>query len=393
MAVKIQNAYITRMLCSGDCADQQVTRLIATTLEISGSVGSTSCSPPSPPPSSPPPSWSPSSLGATANTFTYDDFIDVGINVSYVVYFNNKLQAFSNGGNNYLYESTDGGDTWSYNSTAGTGLSCWYATPPLVESNRILWSNGAGNGSKLYQWTGTGTASEVSLLNITISASGILRVVRKIGSYYYLSITDNSYDKVYRSTSLTGMWTEVYSVSSSFSGVTDVVEYNGVIMIIHSNGSGIRTTNDFVTQTTMSGDAGMSIVGDGDGNWLLAGSGTATDNKGRYSEDNGATWTETTGTLRPPSETTGNINVREGSLIKVYNKWLWLSSNYNSGYNSLISTTDPFVASPTTVLEKNFVGGSPKSDYDVNSISLIGNRCFVGGREGNNYGVHIFDIT
>jgi hypothetical protein len=44
MAIQISKGTITRGRFSGDCDDQQVTGLIATTLELSGSVGSTSCS-------------------------------------------------------------------------------------------------------------------------------------------------------------------------------------------------------------------------------------------------------------------------------------------------------------------------------------------------------------
>lgn len=314
------------------------------------------------------------------NTLTYDAFYTIAQPSGYVVEFNSKLYTFGLVDSGRIYESSDDGKNWSVTTAAGTNLSCAGATKPVVESNRILWVNGASNNNFLYEWDGTNAAASIST-GLNFDSSTGITLFTKIGSYYYIG--PGTSGELYRSTSLTSGWSSVTTLTGG-NGHKALVESSGTF-VLTTDASGQLTTNDWSTVTTPTNiPRGISLATDDNNNWLALGNITASDVRGRYSTDDAATWTITTGSMRPPGEASGNLGITQDSLIYLSGKWIWLSGN--GGFNSLISTTNPFVASPTTVLEKDFVNNT----YNLNKIN---NTILVSGYNGSSYGVHRLTIS
>lgn len=317
--------------------------------------------------------------GGGGNTITYDSFYTVAQPTSYAVEFNSKIYTFGLISSGRIYESSDDGLNWTVTTSAGTNLSCAGATSPVVESSRILWINGASNNNALYEWDGSTAASAIST-GLTFNTNTGITLFKKIGNYYYIGPGTNG--ELYRSTSLTSGWTSVITVGGG-NGHQALVEDSGTIVL--TTDSALRvTSNDWATISTSLSLGTRALATDGSGNWLGAGYYQNSDGRGRFSTNDGITWANTSSHLRPPGETTGNINVPQEGLIYLNGKWVWLSAQ--GGFDSLISTTDSIGVGITTTLEKDFV------NYTYN-LSKVNNTLLVAATDGSNYGFHRLTIS
>lgn len=301
--------------------------------------------------------------------------------------FNSKIYAFpinNNAGGIYFKESSDGGQTFSDATGVTTGTQ-GVVSPPVVESNRILYIDGTTLNSGGYTATGQLTSYD-GVNNVSSVNTGLTEIpsyFTKIGSYYYIGAPSATDAFFKRSTSLTSGWSDVNGIpqtTASTSGHSLIKESGGTIIALHDNFV-VRTDDDFSTTTSFNAsqfhvDSRYALETDGNGTWVALGS----QSYGMTSIDDGVSWSYTA-YLNDSNSNSGMV-VRD-DLTYYNNVWLFVDRTEKK----LMSFTDPSTRSTVTT-EYSF-----PSNSTVYGGRRIGNKYYVGAQTTSGQGVYIFTIN
>ena len=300
------------------------------------------------------------------DTITYHSFVYSGIVAIFMAEFNNNLYAFPNN-NTRIKVSTDSGSTWN-NSPLTTNVAVGLS-PPVVESNKILFINGGASNNYVAQWDGTNSISSPVSGTSSLAQIGLFQ---KIGNYYYI----NDYGgPLERSTSLGSGWSNISNTGRH----RFITESGGTFIWGGRTGfNGITKDNFNNVTSAFSSNIWMDAMAtDGNGNWV-----GADQNQMLYSTDDGDNWNNIE--LRSSGDTL-QINIEYSTnILNIGNKFVYL----DKGNKKLLSISTSLSANPTVTVEKDFTDSSA-TRFPI-AINKIGDALYVTDAF---YGYHKFDLT